>query len=132
MALVQQDVHLFGTSVRENIRYGRLGSTDEEVEAAARAANAHDFVTRLSEGYETEVGERGVKLSGGQRQRIAIARALVRRPSLLLLDEATSSLDASSEAVVQEALARLDGDMTVLIVSHRLSTVRDADRICVL
>ncbi|MEM6645432.1 MAG: ABC transporter transmembrane domain-containing protein [Bacteroidota bacterium] len=132
IGIVQQEVHLFGTSVLENIRYGRLDATDAEVEAAARAANAHDFIAGFSDGYDTTVGERGVKLSGGQRQRLAIARALLRDARILLLDEATSALDSASEALVQEALNRLMIGRTTFIIAHRLSTVRDADKIIVL
>ena len=132
IAAVSQEVHLFNTTIGENIRYGRLDATDEAVKEAARAANAHDFVERLPSGYDAEVGERGVKLSGGQRQRVAIARALLRDARILLLDEATSSLDSASEALVQEALERLMEGRTTFIIAHRLSTVRDADRILVL
>jgi subfamily B ATP-binding cassette protein MsbA len=132
LAAVSQEVRLFNTSIGENIRYGRLDASDEDVEAAARAANAHDFIVGLTNGYETEVGERGVKLSGGQRQRVAIARALLRDARLLLLDEATSSLDSASEALVQEALERLMEGRTTFIIAHRLSTVQHADRILVL
>ena len=131
-AVVAQDVELFGTSIRENIRYGRLDASSDEVEDAARAAHAHEFVGALPGGYDTEVGERGVKLSGGQRQRVAIARALLKDPPLLLLDEATSALDAESEAAVQEALAVLMRGRTTFVIAHRLATVRDADRILVL
>jgi len=131
VAAVSQDVQLFNTTIAENIRYGRLEATDDEVERAARAANAHDFIAALQNGYDAEVGERGVKLSGGQRQRIAIARALLRDAKILLLDEATSSLDSASEALVQEALERLMEGRTTLIIAHRLSTVQDADRILV-
>jgi len=131
-SLVAQDVELFGVSLRDNIRYGRLDATDEEVEAAARAAHAHDFIEALPDGYDTPVGERGVKLSGGQRQRVAIARALLKDPPVLLLDEATSALDAASEAAVQEALAELMVGRTTFVIAHRLATVRDADRIVVL
>jgi len=131
VAAVSQDVQLFNTTIAENIRYGRLEATDDEVERAARAANAHDFIAALPDGYDAEVGERGVKLSGGQRQRIAIARALLRDAKILLLDEATSSLDSASEALVQEALQRLMEGRTTLIIAHRLSTVQDADRILV-
>ncbi|MEM9998284.1 MAG: ABC transporter ATP-binding protein, partial [Bacteroidota bacterium] len=132
ISIVAQDVQLFGRSVRENIRYGRLDATDTEVEAAAQAANAHGFITALPGGYDAEVGEDGVKLSGGQRQRLAIARALLRNPAVLLLDEATSALDAESEALVQEALTRLMRGRTTFVIAHRLATVRDADRILVL
>jgi subfamily B ATP-binding cassette protein MsbA len=132
IGLVSQDVHLFGTTVRENIRYGRLEATDEEIEAAARDANAHEFIVGFADGYESLVGERGVKVSGGQRQRIAIARALLRDPRILLLDEATSSLDSTSEALIQQALYRLTESRTTFIIAHRLSTVQHADRILVL
>ncbi|MFN3595671.1 MAG: ABC transporter ATP-binding protein [Rubricoccaceae bacterium] len=132
IALVAQDVQLFGTSLAENIRYGRPDATDDEVEAAARAAHAHAFIAALPEGYATPVGERGVTLSGGQRQRVAIARALLRDPAILLLDEATSALDAESEALVQDALARLMRGRTTFVIAHRLATVRDASRILVL
>lgn len=131
-ALVSQDPLLFSDSIRENIRYGRLDASDAEVEEAARAANAHDFVVELAEGYETRVGERGIKLSGGQRQRVSIARALLRDPRLLILDEATSALDRVSERLVQEALERLAEGRTTLVIAHRLSTVEKADRIVVL
>ncbi|MDT0633137.1 ABC transporter transmembrane domain-containing protein [Rubrivirga sp. S365] len=132
VSVVAQDVELFGTSILENIRYGRLDATVEEVEEAARAAHAHDFILGLPGGYATEVGERGVKLSGGQRQRVAIARALLKDPPVLLLDEATSALDAESEAAVQDALAVLMRGRTTFVIAHRLATVRDADRILVL
>jgi subfamily B ATP-binding cassette protein MsbA len=132
VAVVSQDVQLFNSSIRENIRYGRLDATDAEVEQAARDANAHDFVASLADGYETVVGERGMKLSGGQRQRIAIARALLKAAPILLLDEATSALDSESEMLVQQALQRLMRGRTSVVVAHRLATVRDADRIVVL
>ena len=132
IAAVSQEVHLFNASVRENVRYGRLEASDEAVVRAARAANAHDFIVDLPEGYDAEIGERGVKLSGGQRQRVAIARALLRDARLLLLDEATSSLDSASEALVQGALERLMEGRTTFIIAHRLSTVQTADRIVVL
>ena len=131
-ALVPQEVLLFGGTIRENIRYGKPGATDEEVTAAARQANAHQFIEKLPEGYETLVGERGAQLSGGQRQRIAIARAILADPAILILDEATSSLDAESERLVQEALDKLMENRTSLIIAHRLSTVRRADRILVM
>lgn len=132
IAVVPQEVLLFGGSVRENIGYGRPGATVEEIEQAAREANAHGFIEELPEGYETTVGPRGVKLSGGQRQRIAIARAILADPRILLLDEATSALDAESERLVNEALERLMKGRTSLVIAHRLSTVRHADRILVL
>jgi subfamily B ATP-binding cassette protein MsbA len=132
IGLVSQEIQLFGASIAENIRYGRLDASDDEVRAAARAANALAFIEALPEGFGTPVGERGVKLSGGQRQRVAIARALLKDPRILLLDEATSALDAESEALVQEALDRLLEGRTAFVIAHRLATVRDADRILVL
>jgi subfamily B ATP-binding cassette protein MsbA len=132
IGVVFQETFLFGASVRENIRFGREDATDAEIEAAAKAANAHRFILDLPEGYDTPVGERGAKLSGGQRQRIAIARALLRDPRILILDEATASLDTESEAAVQEALERLMEGRTSFVVAHRLSTVAGADRIVVL
>jgi ABC-type multidrug transport system fused ATPase/permease subunit len=132
IALVPQDPVLFSGSVAENIAYGRPDATRAEIEAAAKKAHAHGFVSAFPEGYETLCGERGVQLSGGQRQRIAIARAILADPQILILDEATSSLDAESEALVQEALTALMKDRTTLVIAHRLSTVRDADRIVVL
>ena len=132
MALVSQDPVLFSGTIRDNVRYGRLEASDAEVEAAARAANAHDFIGEFPEGYDTVVGERGVKLSGGQRQRVSIARAILRDPRVLILDEATSALDAESEALVQDALETLQQGRTTIVIAHRLSTVRDADRIVVL
>jgi subfamily B ATP-binding cassette protein MsbA len=132
IGLVPQETQLFSGTVRENIRYGKLEATDAELEAAARAANADEFIARLPQKYETLVGERGVKLSGGQRQRIAIARAILKDPRLLLLDEATSSLDSESEGLVQEALERLMQSRTTIIIAHRLSTVQKANRIAVL
>ncbi|MGM0586852.1 MAG: ABC transporter ATP-binding protein [Bacteroidota bacterium] len=132
IAVVPQDVHLFGTSIRENIRYGKLEATDAEIEAAARDANAWEFIQDLPQGLDASIGEKGVKLSGGQRQRIAIARALLKNPPILLLDEATSSLDSQSEAQIQEALDRLMENRTTFIIAHRLSTVQHADRILVL
>ena len=132
MAAVPQDTHLFSGTISDNIRMGKIGATDDEVTAAAIAANAHDFVRAFVDGYETVVGERGVKLSGGQRQRVAIARALLKDPRILILDEATSALDSESESVVQEALAVLMKGRTTFVIAHRLSTVRNADRILVL
>ena len=132
VAIVPQDVLLFGGTVLENIAYGKLTATQDEIEDAAKRAQAHDFIMALPEGYQTLVGERGVKLSGGQRQRIAIARALLKDPAILLLDEATSSLDSESERLVQEALDELLKNRTAIIIAHRLSTIRDADQIMVL
>ena len=129
---VAQEPMLFASSIEDNIRYGRRDATDAEIEAAARAANAHEFISRFPEGYRTLVGERGVQLSGGQKQRIAIARAMLKNPRLLVLDEATSALDAESEHLVQEALDRLMKGRTTLIIAHRLSTVIGADRVLVL
>lgn len=131
IAIVPQEVLLFGGSIRENIAYGRPGATQQEIEEAARQANAHDFIAALPEGYDTLVGPRGVKMSGGQRQRLAIARAILANPRILLLDEATSALDAESERLVNEALERLMQGRTSLVIAHRLSTVRHADRILV-
>src|SRR5579884_2687578 len=132
IAFVPQDVILFSSTVKENIRYGRLHATDEEIEEAARAANAHEFILSLPLGYDTEIGERGIKLSGGQRQRLSMARAFLRNAPILLLDEPTSAIDASSEALIQQALQRLTRSRTTIIVAHRLATVRNADRIIVL
>ena len=132
VGVVSQEPILFATSIEENIRYGRPDASRAEVEAAAKAANAHDFVSQFPEGYETRVGERGVRLSGGQKQRVAIARALLKDPRVLILDEATSALDAESEHLVQEALDRLMQGRTTLVIAHRLSTVRQADRVVVI
>lgn len=132
IGIVPQETLLFGGTVRENIAYGKLDATDEEIVAAAVAANAHDFIRQLPEGYDTKVGERGVKLSGGERQRLAIARAILKNPRILILDEATSSLDTESERLVQEALQRLMAGRTTFVIAHRLSTVHNADRIIVL
>lgn len=131
IGIVPQETMLFSGSIRDNIRYGRLDASDAEVEAAARMANAHEFICNLPDGYDTPVGERGVRLSGGQRQRIAIARAILKDPRILILDEATSSLDSESERLVQEALERLMAGRTSIVIAHRLSTVQRADRIVV-
>jgi ABC-type multidrug transport system fused ATPase/permease subunit len=132
LALVSQDILLFNATVAENIGYGKIGSTREEIIAAAREAHAHDFITALPQGYDTPLGERGQRLSGGQRQRIAIARAFVRNAPILVLDEATASLDSQSEAEVQKAIDHLAENRTVICVAHRLSTLRSMDRILVL
>jgi len=132
VGLVPQETQLFSGTVKENLRYGKLDASEAELAAAARAANAEEFIEQLSLGYDTLVGERGVKLSGGQRQRIAIARAILKDPRILLLDEATSSLDSESEGQVQEALERLMRHRTTVVIAHRLSTIQNADRIAVL
>ena len=132
IGLVPQDTVLFAATARENIRYGRPGASDDEVEAAARTAAADDFLRRLPQGYDTFLGERGTRLSGGQRQRIAIARAILRDPPILLLDEATSALDAESERLVQAALEQLMRGRTTIVIAHRLATVLEADRIVVM
>ena len=132
IALVPQDPVIFGTTARENLRYGRLEASDAEIEAAARSAEAHEFLTALPQGYDSELGERGARLSGGQQQRLAIARALLKDAPILLLDEATSALDAQSERAVQQALERLMQGRTTLVIAHRLATVLKADRIIVM
>lgn len=132
IGIVSQETFLFSTSVKENIRFGRPNATDEEVMEAAKLAHAHEFIEELPEGYDTQVGERGVKLSAGQRQRIAIARAILKDPKILILDEATSNLDPESERAIREALRSLIKDRTVFVIAHRFSTVLDADRILVL
>jgi len=132
IGIVPQETHLFSGTVRENLRYGKLDASDDELRAAAGAANAEEFIARLPQGYDTLVGEKGVKLSGGQRQRVAIARAILKDPRILLLDEATSSLDSESEGLVQEALERLMQGRTTVMIAHRLSTVHRANRIAVL
>jgi ATP-binding cassette subfamily B protein len=132
IGLVPQETVIFGTTARENIRYGRPGASDAEIEAAARAAAADEFITRLPEGYETFLGEKGARLSGGQKQRIAIARAILKNPPILLLDEATSSLDSESERLVQDALEQLMRQRTTLVIAHRLATAINSDRIVVI
>ena len=130
--MVSQEPVIFGTSAMENIRYGKPDATDEDVRAAADAAHALDFIQKLPDGFNSNLGERGVLLSGGQKQRIAIARAILRDPPILLLDEATSALDAESERLVQKALERLMKNKTTLVIAHRLATVKKADRIIVI
>lgn len=132
IGIVPQETMLFSGSVMDNIRYGRLDASDEEVVEAAKAANAHNFITQLTDGYETKIGERGITLSGGQRQRIAIARAILKNPRILILDEATSALDTESEEIVQEALDKLMVGRTSFVIAHRLSTIVGADKIVVL
>jgi ABC-type multidrug transport system fused ATPase/permease subunit len=132
VAVVLQDSFLFNNSVVENLLYGKPDATREELVDAAKAANAHEFIIQLPEGYDTEIGERGVKLSGGQKQRLALARAILADPRILILDEATSSVDAEAEFLIQQALERVLKDRTSLVIAHRLSTVRNADKIIVL
>ena len=132
IGIVPQETLLFSTTVMENIRYGRLNATDEEVKAAARAANAEKFILELPNGYETQIGERGLNLSGGQRQRMAIARAMLKNPQILILDEATSALDTESEKIVQSALDELMKGRTSFVIAHRLSTIFGADKIFVI
>lgn len=132
IAIVSQDIHMFSTTVRENIAYGRLEATEAEIVEAAKQANAHDFISKLPHGYKTKVGDRGIRLSGGQRQRIALARAIVRDPEILILDEATNALDSISENLIQEALKSLSHNRTVIVIAHRLSTIEQADQIFVL
>ncbi|HEY6123843.1 MAG TPA: ATP-binding cassette domain-containing protein, partial [Steroidobacteraceae bacterium] len=131
IGLVPQETMIFGATARENIRYGRPGASDADIEAAARAAAADEFIARLPEGYDTFLGEKGARLSGGQKQRIAIARAILKNPPILLLDEATSSLDSESEQLVRDALEKLMRDRTTLVIAHRLATAINSDRIVV-
>lgn len=132
IALVSQDIYIFSSTVQKNIAYGRLDATDDEIITAAKQANAHEFICKLDAGYETPVGDRGIRLSGGQRQRIALARAIVRNPDILILDEATNALDTLSEHLIQEALEKFSHDRTVIVIAHRLSTIEQADQIVVL
>ena len=132
ISMVLQDVFLFNGTVKENILYGRPGASDEEVIAAAKAANAHEFIVELPDGYDTQIGERGLKLSGGQKQRLSIARAILKDAPILILDEATSSVDTETEVLIQQALERLVRNRTTVVIAHRLSTVQNADRIIVL
>lgn len=131
IGIVQQDVFLFTGTIRENIAYGRRDASDEEILAAAKKAHLEDFVNKLPQGYETQIGERGLKLSGGQKQRLAIARMFLKNPPILILDEATSALDTETERVIQEALTELAENRTTLVIAHRLATIRDADRVIV-
>jgi subfamily B ATP-binding cassette protein MsbA len=132
LGIVTQEVILFHDTIFNNIAYGLEDVSLDEVQAAARAANAHDFITKLPAGYDTVIGDRGLKLSGGQRQRISIARAILKNPAILLLDEATSALDTESEHLVQEAIDRLVRDRTTIVIAHRLSTIQNVDRIYLL
>ena len=132
IAIVSQDIYIFSTTIRENIAYGRLDATDDEIIAAAKLANAHTFIMELPNNYDTQVGDYGMRLSGGQRQRIALARAIVRNPDILILDEATNALDSISESLIQEALDTLSQDRTVIVIAHRLSTIEQADQIVVM
>jgi ATP-binding cassette subfamily B protein len=131
MALVSQDVFLFHGTVKDNILYGRPDASDDEVETAAKLAEAHDFIAALPQGYDTIVGERGQRLSGGQRQRVSIARALLTRAPILILDEATSAVDNETEAAIQRSLASVAHQRTTIVIAHRLSTIRHADTIVV-
>jgi len=132
IGIVQQDVYLFAGTVSDNIRYGNLDATKDEIIEAAQKANAHDFIMALPDGYDTDIGQRGVKLSGGQKQRLSIARVFLKNPPVIIFDEATSALDNESEKAVQDSLERLTDNRTTLVVAHRLSTVRNAQRILVL
>ncbi|UCD10541.1 MAG: ATP-binding cassette domain-containing protein, partial [Nitrospinaceae bacterium] len=132
IAIVPQETLLFGGTIRENIEYAKEGATKDEIVLAAKAANAHRFIQECPEGYETVVGEKGIRLSAGQRQRIAIARAILKNPNILILDEATSALDNESEVLIQEALERLMRGRTSFVIAHRLSTIHNADRILVM
>ena len=131
IGIVQQDVFLFNGTIRENIAYGDFSASEEDIIAAAKKANIHDYIMGLPDGYDTNVGERGVKLSGGQKQRVSIARAFLKNPPVLILDEATSALDNATEMLIQDALAHLSEGRTTLVVAHRLSTVKNADEIIV-
>jgi ATP-binding cassette subfamily B protein len=132
IGVVPQDTVLFNDTIRYNIAYGRDGATEQEIEDAAKAAQIHDFILSLPDGYDTTVGERGLKLSGGEKQRVGIARTLLKDPPILLLDEATSALDSETEADIQDALMRAGRGRTVLVIAHRLSTIAEADQIIVL
>ena len=131
IGIVQQDIYLFNASMRDNILYGRLDATEEEVIEAAKRANIHDYIMTLPDGYDTQIGERGVRLSGGQKQRLSIARVFLKNPPILILDEATSALDNTTEILIQQALDELCKGRTTLVVAHRLSAIRNADEIAV-
>ena len=131
IGIVQQDIYLFNASIRDNILYGKLDATDEEIIAAAKRANIHDYIMTLEHGYDTVIGERGVRLSGGQKQRLSIARVFLKNPPILILDEATSALDNTTEILIQQALDELCVGRTTLVVAHRLSTIKNADEIAV-
>ena len=132
IGIVQQDVFLFSGTVRENIAYGNIGASDDEIMEAAKKADAHEFIMGLENGYDTYIGERGVMLSGGQKQRLSIARMFLKNPPILILDEATSALDSETEKIIQKSLSELAQNRTTLIIAHRLATIRNADRIVVL
>ena len=132
IGVVQQDVYLFMGSIKENIRYGKPDATDEEVIAAAKLANAHEFIEAFENGYDTDIGQRGVKLSGGQKQRLSIARVFLKNPPILIFDEATSALDNESEQIVQESLEKLAKNRTTFVIAHRLTTIENAEEIFML
>ena len=132
IGMVQQDVYLFAGTIFENIRYGRPDATREEVIEAAKEANAYDFIMSLPNGFDTDIGQRGIKLSGGQKQRLSIARVFLKNPSILIFDEATSALDNESEKIVQQSMEKLAKNRTTLVIAHRLSTIRNAEKILVL
>ena len=132
IGIVQQDVYLFNSSIRENILYGKLDATEEEVIEAAKRANIHDYIMSLENGYDTQIGERGVRLSGGQKQRLSIARVFLKNPPVLILDEATSALDNTTEILIQQSLDELCKGRTTIVVAHRLSTIKNADEIAVI
>ena len=132
VGIVQQDVYLFAGTILDNIRYGRMDATDEEVVRAAKNANAHDFIMSFPQGYHTDIGQRGVKLSGGQKQRLSIARVFLKNPPILIFDEATSALDNESEQVVQKSLEGLAKERTTFVIAHRLTTIQNAQKILVL